>query len=106
MRMDDRKDVRSHFVHGDMHGNLTGAIASALDFVPSQVADDEVVGLHLSLADSSRSAQDVAVIQPDTHVPVVHSHPTLLVDQAANPNEVRAIFLLSLAHGFSQILPA
>src|SRR4051812_8438858 len=104
MSMNDRLHVLSQPVDRDVHRDLAGALTLALHLGSCQIANNQVVRFNLALADSGRRAENAVLIQPDTYVSVIHGDPTLFVDQAANSNEIRAIFLLSLAHEFPQIL--
>src|SRR2546429_2575209 len=58
------------------------------------IDDDHVLGLHKTLVADGRSTHDVAVRQPDTHVPVGRSNVALLV------NEDRKSTRLNSSHGY------
>src|SRR5437763_14663703 len=98
MRMHDGADIGSHSIAGQGHRDLGSALFPALDLIALHVHDKKVVDMHHTLANAGGSSQDAVLIQPYRDVAVVGSHPSFLVYQAADIDDVLPIFLLRLIH--------
>src|SRR5579884_1362604 len=88
MRVHHGGDVRPHAVDGEMHGDLRGAAAAALDHVAVQVAHRQVVGAHHAFAHAGWGAKDPIRIQPYGDVAIVGGYPALLENEPSDFNDV------------------
>jgi hypothetical protein len=98
MRMHHGRHVGPHLVNGEVHRDLGGSLARAIDLVAFQIADDDVGGSHHALADAGAGAQNAAVVQAHTDVAIVGRDPSFLIDQLADVEDVLAMLLLRLGH--------
>ncbi len=98
MRVHHGLDFRPHIVHRQVHQDLAGALAPTLDLVAFHIANDQVVGMHHTLANARGGGQNALRVQADGDVAVVRGDPSFFKNQTANLDDVFAVFALRFHH--------
>jgi len=83
MSMNDGIHVRAHAVDQQVHADLTGDLAAALELSAFHVHDDEIGSLHHALGHASGSNKNAFAVQPDGQVPVSRGNKPASVQKCA-----------------------
>jgi hypothetical protein len=105
MRVNDAPNVGTHLVDGEMHGHLRRALPFAANLVALEITNDQIGGLHHTLADACGRGKNAVVIQTGGDVAVVRGHPTFFEHHPPHLDDVLPKLFLG-AHGALLIVAA
>jgi len=98
MRMHNGVDIGTRGVNRHVHAHLRGACAISGDAVALVVANQEILGVHGSLANTRGGGQDAILIQARGDVAVVGRDPAALVHHLSGVDDFFAELLLTGKH--------